>query len=85
MIQEHKSIRDDLLRFQKSLSSQPDLHSNSLLRKLLTVDVIHFAACLAVAVADDAKYETFIQQQGSKAQPLINLLQAVCSQNSNLP
>jgi len=55
MIQEHKSIRDDLLRFRKSLSSQPDLHADSLLRKPLTANVFD-AVCWTVAVPGDTEY-----------------------------
>jgi hypothetical protein len=76
MIQNHQSIRDVLYRFQKGLNLHLDFNSKTLLKKLLTLDVVYLASCLAVAVTDDAKYKTFIDQQGLNAQSLINLLQA---------
>ena len=57
--------------------SRPDLHSDTLLTDLLMLDVLHLSALLAVMVTDDIKYKEIVDQRGSSAQILLNLLQAV--------
>jgi hypothetical protein len=63
----------------KRFQSYPNLHSESLLKNLLNLDVIGLCVHLTVIVTNDIKYKEVVARRGSGAQSLLNLLQAVWS------
>ena len=49
-----------------------------LLNKLLVLDLIALSANITVLVADENTCEEVVETKGAGAQPLVNLLHAVC-------
>jgi hypothetical protein len=77
VLQNHQLIKDDLSDlFYHCLQSQPDSHSETLFRKLLTIDVVRLSAYLTIAVTDENKFKEIVSLRGQEAQSVINLLQA---------
>jgi hypothetical protein len=59
--------------------SHPELHSETVLEQLLSLDAIRLCAQLTIMVTDDSEYKQFVTLRGPTAQALLNLLQAVCA------
>jgi len=84
-IENDQLIRDHLIDVWKHglpsgwsflFSTNPDLHPESLFRKLLALDDIRLSTQLALMVNDDVRYEQVIDRDGPGAQAILNLLQA---------
>lgn len=69
----------------KPLQRHPDLHSESILVELLTLDDIALCARLAVSVTNKNEYGQILGRRGPAAQALLNLLQAVRRKLSDMP
>ena len=60
------------------------VHSGGLFAKLLALDVTGLCAHLTAFVTDRAKRKEIVSLRGPAAQALLDLLQAVCSQNTHM-
>jgi hypothetical protein len=58
--------------------SRPELHSETVLGQLLSLDAVRLCAQLTIMVTD-SEYNQFVDLRGPPAQALLNLLQAVCA------
>lgn len=67
-----------LLSSDAKLQPHHNLHSGTILNKLLTLGDIGLCAHLAVMVSNTDQYKQVLSQRGPGAQALLNLLQAVC-------
>ena len=56
------------------------MHFVDLCKKLLVLDLIALSATIAVLVTDENTCEEVVETKGAGAQPLVNLLHAVCLQ-----
>jgi hypothetical protein len=55
------------------------VHAEEAFRNLVAIDISGLSSQLTAVVTDNNKYKEVLAQRDSKAQSLLNLLQAVCS------
>jgi len=77
IMEKHQLIRDYLVDlYKKALQRHPDLHSENILTKLLTLGDTTLCARMAVFVTNNNEYRQILARRGPAAQALLNLLQA---------